>query len=525
MNQLVECMEFKAQICESRSNGNLVVRGVFQRANTPNKNNRVYPDSVWESCLAEKAPFIQAIAERRAFGELEHPKQPGTSLQRASHIVTKIWREGDAIMGEAEILPTPNGQILKVLLENGCTVGISSRGDGTAKPGANGHDIVEDGFQLKAFDMVADPSTFGAYPAPVNESIEHIIKTAATSPELGGLRESVTKLSTRVSDDLDIRGLVSVLSESTSLYQDLSKKTGEEAAELRGTVKALQNRISESMLRVASGGKRGRYSETTKEAVATIAEELAKGSETGVEKNEHDALRMLATEALNRCQTLEEICETLKKQLRAAEKIIEAQATTLESLEQGEELSEATSARAKIAKGLAQGNGAPFDLTPTTPAKKVLNKGDKYAGKSTEVRDDDRRETEAESVEITLDDLVSAIAEALTAGHPIEEITEAFLAEGVDQDAIVEACTVLDQMIAEQGEIEDDEQPVLESTREQPQGTLTESDGSLPPNGRDAREEALRAITEGLDEGASLSESTSGTAGSSAEALRHFVVG
>ena len=139
--------------------GAVFLVGVCQKAGVKNGNGRVYKKNTLER---EIKNYQKAINERRSLGELDHPDDSVINLKNASHIVTKMWWEGDNVMGKIEILSTPSGQVLKELVNAGVKLGISSRGLGSVKK-QNGQTIVEDDFQLICFDMVSEPSTPGAF--------------------------------------------------------------------------------------------------------------------------------------------------------------------------------------------------------------------------------------------------------------------------------------------------------------------------------------------------------------------------
>lgn len=139
--------------------GGLILSGKMQCAETKNGNGRVYPRAILER---EVANYARLVKQKRALGELDHPDSSVINLANASHMVTKIWMEGDDCMGTIRVLNTPSGQILKALVNDGCTLGISSRGMGSVTE-RNGVTMVEDDFQLLCFDMVSDPSTPGAF--------------------------------------------------------------------------------------------------------------------------------------------------------------------------------------------------------------------------------------------------------------------------------------------------------------------------------------------------------------------------
>jgi hypothetical protein len=144
------------------SNGAVYLVGICQKAGTKNGNGRVYRK---ETLQREIENYQKAIGERRSLGELDHPDDSVINLKNASHLVTKMWWDGDSVMGKIEVLDTPSGKILKELVKSGIKLGISSRGLGSVKQ-TNGETIVEDDFQLICFDMVSEPSTPNAYLAP-----------------------------------------------------------------------------------------------------------------------------------------------------------------------------------------------------------------------------------------------------------------------------------------------------------------------------------------------------------------------
>lgn len=139
--------------------GGLILSGKMQQSDTKNGNGRVYPHSVLER---EVANYARLVADNRALGELDHPDSSVINLANASHMVTKIWMDGNKCMGTIRVLNTPSGNILRSLVDCGVTLGISSRGMGSVTE-RNGVTMVEDDFQLLCFDIVSDPSTPGAF--------------------------------------------------------------------------------------------------------------------------------------------------------------------------------------------------------------------------------------------------------------------------------------------------------------------------------------------------------------------------
>ena len=131
------------------------IEGIFMQAEKKNKNGRVYPKHILNK---EVQRYNQDyVNKNRAFGELGHPDSPTINLDRVSHMITKLYPDGDNIIGKAKILDTPNGNIVKSLLDGGASLGVSTRGVGSLKP-FNGYQLVQDDFHLAtAADIVADP--------------------------------------------------------------------------------------------------------------------------------------------------------------------------------------------------------------------------------------------------------------------------------------------------------------------------------------------------------------------------------
>ena len=148
-----------------RKNKPLMVSGVLQRANSKNQNERVYPKDI---LAREIRTYMEGpVREKRALGELDHPESSVINLQNVSHNVTRCWWEGDDVMGDVEILPTPAGNILKALFGSGITIGISSRGMGSVSENMNEGTVeVQDDYDLLCFDFVSTPSTQGAFLSP-----------------------------------------------------------------------------------------------------------------------------------------------------------------------------------------------------------------------------------------------------------------------------------------------------------------------------------------------------------------------
>ena len=177
---LIDILPFefkKTSLNESLKDGKLYVTGVLQRADAKNQNGRVYPVDVLKR---EAEKYMQNfVKQRRAMGELDHPESSVVNLKNVSHNIVDMGWESKDLVGTVEILPTPSGNILKDLLQSGILLGISSRGLGSVKKDMRENaDVVQDDFDLIAFDFVSNPSTQGAFMYPqgkINESAEQKI--------------------------------------------------------------------------------------------------------------------------------------------------------------------------------------------------------------------------------------------------------------------------------------------------------------------------------------------------------------
>jgi hypothetical protein len=180
---------------EGTKNGVMKVRGVFGRAEEENNNGRIYPNKV----LGGQVGTLQdLISERRLCGELDHPQNETVKLSNASHLITKLEMKGNELMGEAEILKTPAGLTAQALINGGVKIGISSRGMGTLSEDYSGKKVVNEDYKLVTFDLVADPSTRGAYPG-LSESTQSKFarETQATLTKEGNF---VTMLESKLRD-------------------------------------------------------------------------------------------------------------------------------------------------------------------------------------------------------------------------------------------------------------------------------------------------------------------------------------
>ena len=146
------------------------IEGVFMQSDIKNRNGRIYPENVMKKEVDRyNKEFVE---QKRAFGELGHPDGPTINLDKVSHMITKLEQDGKNFMGRAKILTTPNGQIVRNLINDGAKLGVSSRGLGSLES-RGGAQVVKDDFQLAtAADIVADPSAPEAFVEGIMEGVE-----------------------------------------------------------------------------------------------------------------------------------------------------------------------------------------------------------------------------------------------------------------------------------------------------------------------------------------------------------------
>jgi hypothetical protein len=156
----------------------LIVYVVLQKYNILNRNGRIYPEAILKK---QDKIYQQAIRERRAVGELDHPESSVIAGDRISHNITETWWENHTLMGKMEILMTPGfinygivstkGDEVANLLRNRIKIGVSSRGVGSLKEGKDGEQIVQDDFEIICWDVVTAPSTPDAW---IGKNIEEM---------------------------------------------------------------------------------------------------------------------------------------------------------------------------------------------------------------------------------------------------------------------------------------------------------------------------------------------------------------
>jgi len=146
------------------------IKGIFLQSDIKNQNGRVYPFNVLKKQVRS---FNENFVKKdRALGELGHPMGPTVNLDRVSHMITELYEDGKNFVGKAKVIDTPNGKIVKNLLESGVRLGVSSRGLGSVKTNKAGVNEVQNDFVLSTVDIVADPSAPDAFVNGIMEGKE-----------------------------------------------------------------------------------------------------------------------------------------------------------------------------------------------------------------------------------------------------------------------------------------------------------------------------------------------------------------
>ena len=177
-----EVYEDLQYITEAKENGQkqYFIEGIFMQGDLKNRNGRIYPATV----IAKEVNRYneQFVNKNRAFGELGHPDGPTINLDRVSHMITELRQDGSNFIGKAKIIDTPMGKIVKNLIDDGASLGVSSRGMGSVKPNRQGIMEVQEDFMLAtAGDIVADPSAPNAFVRGIMEGTEWIYDIASES--------------------------------------------------------------------------------------------------------------------------------------------------------------------------------------------------------------------------------------------------------------------------------------------------------------------------------------------------------
>jgi len=188
------------------------IEGVFLQSAIQNRNKRMYPEEIMDKEVARY--MKEQVENNRAYGELGHPDNPQINLDRVSHLIVSLKKEGTNYIGKAKILETPMGQIAKGLLDGGANLGVSSRALGSLVTNNEGVSIVQDDFMLStAADIVADPSAPDAYVRGIMENKEWVfVDGKFVEKHIEEVKHAIRKTSSRNLEEAKIRAFQDFLS-------------------------------------------------------------------------------------------------------------------------------------------------------------------------------------------------------------------------------------------------------------------------------------------------------------------------
>jgi hypothetical protein len=170
IKEVTEEIKYISELNEETGKKSHFIEGVFLQSNLKNRNGRMYPKEVMQKEVARYTK--ESIEKKRAYGELGHPDGPTVNLDRVSHMIVGLKEDGDNYIGRAKILDTPMGRIVKELIDEGASLGVSSRGLGSLKERNGINEVQEDFMLATAADIVADPSAPDAYVQGIMENKE-----------------------------------------------------------------------------------------------------------------------------------------------------------------------------------------------------------------------------------------------------------------------------------------------------------------------------------------------------------------
>jgi len=188
MEQSIETVITEAKDGKAKS---YAIEGVFAQAEQKNRNGRVYPKPIMEKAVNKYVK--EQVSQKRSVGELNHPEGPTVNLDKVSHLITDLRFEGNDVVGKAQILDTPMGQIVKGLLEGGVQLGVSTRGMGSLES-RNGTNYVREDFMLNTIDIVQDPSAPAAFVNGIMEGVDWVWNNGILEPQV--IEEMETEIKT-----------------------------------------------------------------------------------------------------------------------------------------------------------------------------------------------------------------------------------------------------------------------------------------------------------------------------------------
>lgn len=217
MKLICEQIENVRYVMEAKESGNgkkdYYIEGIFMQGNIQNRNGRMYPVSILQK-EAERY-MKESVQQNRAYGELGHPQGPSINLDRVSHMIKELRQDGNNFYGRAKIMDTPMGNIVKNLMDEGASLGVSTRGMGSIKENKQGFMEVQDDFHLAtAADIVADPSAPDAFVRGIMEGVEWVWDNGLLKAQkLEEMKRTIKKTSSKNLDEAKLSVFASFLNE------------------------------------------------------------------------------------------------------------------------------------------------------------------------------------------------------------------------------------------------------------------------------------------------------------------------
>jgi len=215
MKLICEQIENVRYVTEAKESGkkDYFIEGIFMQGNIQNRNGRLYPVSVLQK-EAERY-MKESVQQNRAYGELGHPQGPSINLDRVSHMIKELRQDGNNFYGRAKIMDTPMGNIVKNLMDEGASLGVSTRGMGSIKENKQGFMEVQDDFHLAtAADIVADPSAPDAFVRGIMEGVEWVWDNGLLKAQkLEEMKRTIKRTSSKNLDEAKLSVFASFLNE------------------------------------------------------------------------------------------------------------------------------------------------------------------------------------------------------------------------------------------------------------------------------------------------------------------------
>lgn len=276
---------------EESSEGKLVMKGEFGRADVPTENKRIYPRKVWDR---EIKRIQEDIKSGKVFMELDHPADGKTSLKRVACILNELsMKEDGQILGKATILDNDHGNQLRSILKAGGAIGVSSRGMGSTVVNPDGYDVVQEDFNYMTHDCVADPAVKSSYPTFMEEGVQKAANMAENKEKSMETKVEVQPTEVAVESVTKEAMEKALVEQKETLSKEFSEKMVVEAAELRMKVEA---EVKESLLKDPTVAGAKTTLESIKSAIApyVVSEDVQKAVSEAVEAKDKEIASLKA---------------------------------------------------------------------------------------------------------------------------------------------------------------------------------------------------------------------------------------